>query len=52
MKLPRLAAGPDWKQFLGLGEQLLSQPTAAAQCQSISDTLESVLGCQAQTWLV
>ena len=52
MKLPRLAAGPDWKQFLGLGEQLLKQPDAAAQCQSISETLESLLGCQAQTWLV
>ena len=52
MKLPRLAAGPDWKQFLGLGEQLLKQPNAAAQCQSISETLESILGCQAHTWLV
>lgn len=52
MKLPRLAAGPDWKQFLSLGEQLLKQPSAAAQCQSISDTLESLLGCHAQTWLV
>ena len=51
MKLPRLGAGPDWKQFLGLGEQLLKQPNAAAQCQLIVDTLQSLLSCEAQVWL-
>ncbi len=51
MNLPRLAADPDWKKFLGLGEQLLKQPDAAAQCRLIVDTLETLFGCNAQVWL-
>lgn len=51
MKLPRRAASPDWKQFLDLGEELLKQPNAAAQCGLIASTLKSLLGCEAQVWL-
>jgi len=51
MNPPRLATGPDWKKFLGLGEQLLNQPHAAAQCRLIADTLKLLLGCEAQVWL-
>ena len=51
MKLTRLAAGPDWKKYLGLGEELLNQPHAAAQCQLIAETLQASLGCEAQVWL-
>ena len=51
MKVPALAAGPDWKQFLSLGERLLAQPDSAAQCDLIVATLHSLLGCEAQVWL-
>jgi phosphoserine phosphatase RsbU/P len=51
MKNPRLASGPDWKKYLGLGEELLSQPHAITQCQLIAETLKTSLGCEAQVWL-
>ncbi len=51
MRGARLAASSDWKQFLDLGERLLKQPNAAAQCDLISETLHSLLECEAQAWL-
>lgn len=51
MVSPGLAAVPEWKQFLQLGEELLKQPNAAAQCTLICDTIERLLGAQATVWL-
>jgi len=51
MDLPRLAAEPEWKQYLRLGEQLLNQPDASAQCRLIEQSLHNLLGCQATVWL-
>ncbi len=51
MVSPGLAAVPEWKQFLHLGESLLAQPNAAAQCALISETIERLLGAQAAVWL-
>ncbi len=48
---PGLHGEPEWKRLLGLGEQLLEQPNAAAQCQLISQTIQVALGCQASVWL-
>src|SRR5512147_859904 len=51
MRGARPAAIPDWKQFLDLGERLLQQPNAAAQCDLISALLPPLLECEAQVWL-
>lgn len=48
---PGLAAVPEWKQFLHLGEELLKQPHTAAQCALIVDTIEHLLGAQTVVWL-
>ncbi|GAP14385.1 serine phosphatase RsbU, regulator of sigma subunit [Longilinea arvoryzae] len=51
MVSPGLTAIPEWKQFLLLGEELLKQPNAAAQCNLIGATLKRLLGAQAVIWL-
>lgn len=51
MVSPGLAAVPEWKQFLHLGESLLAQPNTAAQCALIAETVERLLGAQAVVWL-
>lgn len=48
---PRLANCPDWQQFLDVGEHLLEQPNAQAQCRLIIDSLKSTLDCEVQVWL-
>jgi hypothetical protein len=48
---PGLQVEPEWKHLLSLGEQLLEQPNAAAQCQLILKTIQITLGCQANVWL-
>lgn len=51
MEFPGLAAEPEWKQYLRLGEQLLNLPDMAAQCRLIEQSLTNLLGCQAVVWL-
>lgn len=51
MGLPRLAAEPEWKQYLRLGEQLFNQPETTSQCRLIENALKNLLGCQAKVWL-
>lgn len=51
MTLPRLVTDPEWKQFLRLGEQLLSRSSAAAQADLIQETLHTILGADAILWL-
>lgn len=51
MALPGLIADPEWKQYLRLGEKLLSQSSPAAQCMLIEKTIEPLLGCKARVWL-
>lgn len=51
MRLAHLAAEPDWKQYIRLGEQLLSQPNAAAQVALISQTIQQLLGADVRAWL-
>src|SRR5512138_3794304 len=51
MRGGKAAARPDWKQYLDLGERLLKQPDAAAQCTLIAEMLHSLLDCEAQVWL-
>jgi len=48
---PGLLGEPEWKHLLSLGEQLLEQPNAAAQCLLISKTIQVTLGCLANVWL-
>ena len=51
MVSPGLAAVPEWKQYLHLGEELLKQPNAAAQCALISDLIERQFDAKAVIWL-
>jgi len=51
MAAPGSAAIPEWKQYLHLGEELLKQPNAAAQCALISDMIERQFGAKAVIWL-
>lgn len=51
MVSPGLTAVPEWKQFLHLGEELLKQPNAAAQCKLIGATLKRLLKAHAVVWL-
>lgn len=51
MDFPGVTAVPEWKQFLHLGEELLKQPNAAAQCTLICNTLQRLLGAEAVVWL-
>lgn len=45
------ANAPEWQQFLRLGEKILAQPTAAAQCALIEETIRQTLGGNARLWL-
>jgi GAF domain-containing protein len=47
----RPASDPEWRQLLSLGEQLLEQPHASAQCNLIAVTVEKMLKCSASIWL-
>ena len=47
----RPARDPEWRQLLSLGEQLLEQPHASAQCNLIAVTVEKMLNCNASIWL-
>ncbi|NMC80510.1 MAG: GAF domain-containing protein, partial [Chloroflexi bacterium] len=51
MSASEIEAGPEWKQFLRLGESLLNQPSIRAQCEILASTLQQWLNCQAQIWL-
>jgi phosphoserine phosphatase RsbU/P len=46
-----LLAGPDWRQYLNLGEKLLKQPDAAAQSELIADTILNRINGHASVWL-
>lgn len=48
---PGLAAEAKWKQLLRLGEDLLRQPSTAAQCRLINAFVQDNCGCQVQVWL-
>ncbi len=52
MDFSRQAADPEWKQLLRLGEQLAHQPTPAAQCRLIEETINQLLSARTQVWLV
>ncbi|MCJ7624565.1 MAG: GAF domain-containing protein, partial [Anaerolineaceae bacterium] len=45
------SAASGWKQFLSLGEQLLNQPHAAAQCFFIEEIISKQLSCKTSVWL-
>jgi sigma-B regulation protein RsbU (phosphoserine phosphatase) len=51
MKTPRLAAEPEWNQYIRLGEQLLRLPNAAAQCTFIIETIQRRIPSRAEVWL-
>jgi hypothetical protein len=51
MKDAGLLTGPDWKQYLNLGEKLLKQPDAAAQSELIADTISDRINGHASVWL-
>lgn len=51
MNTPEVDSGSEWKQFLRLGESLLNQPTANAQCEIIVSALQQRLNCKAKIWL-
>jgi len=42
---------PEWRQLLNLGEQLMAQPTIAAQRAFIVETVARLMGGQADLWL-
>ncbi len=44
-------AVPQWRDLLQLGEELLSQPNAAAQIQTICDVVQQKLDAEAKIWL-
>jgi phosphoserine phosphatase RsbU/P len=46
-----LVAGPDWKQYLDLGEKLLKQPDAAAQSKLIAETISNRINGHTGVWL-
>jgi phosphoserine phosphatase RsbU/P len=46
-----LMSGPDWKQYLDLGEKLLRQSDAAAQSELITDTVSNRIDGHAEVWL-
>ncbi len=47
-----IPAGPEWKQFLHLSEELVRQPTAADQCRLIASTVGQLTRSQVEVWLV
>jgi serine phosphatase RsbU (regulator of sigma subunit)/putative methionine-R-sulfoxide reductase with GAF domain len=47
-----IPAGPEWKQFLHLGEELVRQPTAADQCRVMIATLAQLTRSKPDVWLV
>ena len=46
-----IPAGPEWKQFLYLGEELVRQPTAADQCRVLTATVEQLTHSRVDVWL-
>ncbi|NLG98126.1 MAG: GAF domain-containing protein [Chloroflexi bacterium] len=44
-------ADPEWKQLLHLGEQLVNQPTPAAQCDRIAEVIGKLLSARVRVWL-
>ncbi|NMB90171.1 MAG: GAF domain-containing protein [Chloroflexi bacterium] len=51
MKSQGQAARPDWRTFLHLGERLVEQQNAAAQCKLVVETIQDHLHAQAEVWL-
>jgi phosphoserine phosphatase RsbU/P len=51
MKDAGLLTGPDWKQYLSLGEKLLKQPDAAAQSELIAGLISERMNGIAAVWL-
>ena len=51
MQYSRQAVDPEWKQLLRLGEQIIDQPTPAAQTAVIVDTVGQLLSAQVRVWL-
>lgn len=45
-------AGPEWKQFLHLAEELVRQPTADEQCRVIRAIVEEMTRSRVDVWLV
>jgi phosphoserine phosphatase RsbU/P len=43
--------GPDWRQYLNLGEKLLKQPDAAAQSKLIANIISERINGHASVWL-
>ncbi|HZW05045.1 MAG TPA: GAF domain-containing protein, partial [Anaerolineaceae bacterium] len=51
MVKPGQASAPEWKQFLRLGEKILAQPNAAAQCTMVEETIHHLHGANSKIWL-